>query len=1064
MKTYPALARPWLAILIPLIILVCGLASLVKLPVAQYPELIPPSVTITALYPGASPQTLTDLVAAPLESAVSGLADVWHVLATSSASGVVTLKVTFRLGLDPEVALNRVNQRVRTANLPEETTRRGVTVNAGAGDLFQIVTLSSPDGLFDSLYLNDYISQNLLAPLRRIEGLASAELLIPEERAIRVWFDPVKLAAVELSVSDLITAIRQSNAQFAAGSFGLEPAPDGHGLTWLTEATAAGGRIEDFAEIIVKVGDRGQILRLGELAQIVDGAADYSVRARLNGQPVAGVSLSLTTGANALETAKSVRAVLDSRKDNFPPGVVYDIPNDVTVFVKLSIKEVITTLLEALVLVVLVIFLFLRNIKATIIPAVAVPVSIIGTLAGLSLLGFSINLLTLFAMVLSIGVVVDDAIVVLENAERLHREGLSPWRATNQAMAEVATPAIAIVLVLAAVFIPVSFVGGLTGEAFKQFGLTIALSVAISGLVALTLTPVMCVKFLGQGHIKFLKAFGDVVDCLLSIITEFYLKIARFFVKRTILALLVWLITLGGFLFLMKVLPEGLAPDEDQGYVIAMTQLPPGSSMPRTDKALSQLSEELARDERVDKVLSIAGLDLLGGTGSRGDTGVAFVVMKPWEERKGPQASSFALADSVFSQNFQLTEGFMLAFNPPPIVGLGSVGGLEGFLLAPLGTQPEELVEKGQFLSQAAQGHPILARLGLALSLGAPTIKLHLDVDKAQLMGVVPGDAFQTLLAGLSGSYVNDFIIKGRPYKVLLQAAAEFRQSPDGLDLHYVKNRAGQMTPLANLIREEVTVGPYSLDRFNGQPAARLAVRVAEGQSNLAAMGAIEELVKANLPGWSVGWSGSSYQEKVGGGVNYLALIFALILVYLILAIQYDSARLPMVALLSTPFALLGAGFTSLILRTANDLYAQVTLVTLIGLSVKNAILIIEFARMEILKGVPVAEAALLAAAKRFRPIIMTSLAFILGCLPLAMASGAGAASRQTLGAGLVGGMTLGTLLAPALAPGLLVLLMKGYKPKKAAEGNEEGGEGEKSAAAELTETTESTKLTEATK
>ncbi|MDR1677435.1 MAG: efflux RND transporter permease subunit, partial [Deltaproteobacteria bacterium] len=797
MKQYPALTRPLIAITLPLVILVAGAICLFKLPIAQYPELVPPSVTVTAVFPGASPQVMTDLVAAPLESALSGIPDVWYMISTSSASGVMTLRLTFKLGLDPELAENRVSQKAQAAlsGLPEEVRRQGLSITAGNGSFFQIVTLSSPDGRYNSLYLNDYATLNVLNKLRKIKGLSSADLLIPEERALRIWFDPAKLAVTDLTPGDLVSSIREFNAQFAAGSFGLEPAPNGQGMTWLTATTGRLTTAQDFENIIVRVGQQGQIVRLGDVAEVSEGAADYSVKARLNGAPVAGISLCLAPGANALETAATVREVMEEAKANFPEGVEFDIPYDVTVFVKLSIEEVIHTLLEALILVILVIFLFLHSFKATLIPALAVPVAIVGTMIGLQLLGFSINLLTLFALVLSIGIVVDDAIVVLENAERIYREGkLTPWEATNQAMHEVASPVIAIVLVLAAVFIPVSFVGGLTGEMFKQFGLTIALSVAISGLVALTLTPVMCAYLLGgQAQRGIFKSLGDLVEFILDKVTNFYLKLVTVFVKSSVLAILALLITVGLLGYLMKTLPQGLVPQEDQGFVIAMAKLPDGASMPRTDAVLTGLSDELSKNPYVNKILSIAGLDLLGGTGSKGDTGVAFIMLKPWAERKSPQASAEAITGEVFAQNFRSTEGLQVAFSPPPIVGLGTVGGLEGYLTAPGGTSAEEIVQKGQLLNQAAHDNPSLANLSMSLSLSTPTVMLNLDVDKARLMGVWPADVYQTLAAGLSGIYVNDFVLDSHTYQVIIQSGAEFRLNPSSIDHYYVKSRYGSM-------------------------------------------------------------------------------------------------------------------------------------------------------------------------------------------------------------------------------------------------------------------------------
>jgi multidrug efflux pump len=1013
-----------------------GLLSMVRLPINQYPDLVPPSVSVSAVFPGASPDVISDLVAKPLEQALGGLPNLWYTLSTSSASGLMTLVVTFELGLDSETATTRVNQKVQSAmaELPEEVRRQGVTVSSGNGSLLQIVTLASTDGRYDSLFLNDYIVRNILDNLRRVNGIASVELLIPEERALRIWFDPARLAVAGLTAGDLVAAIREQNSQLAAGSFGLEPAPGGGGLTWLTNTGDRFDSPEQFADIIVRVGPEGQLARLGDLAQVTLGAADYSVRARLDGNPVAGVSVSLMTGANALDVADNVRAIMDEAAKNFPHSVEYAIPYDVTKFVKLSIEEVYHTLLEALVLVVLVIFAFLHRLKATLIPAVTVPISIVGAMVGLYALGFSINLLTLFALVLSIGIVVDDAIVVLENAERIHSYGdTTVKQAVNQAMAEVASPIIAIVLVLAAVFIPLSFVGGLTGEMFKQFGLTIALSVAISGLLALTLTPIMCVKLMGQdkkpGRVALF--IENIFEWPFAKVTWLYLVLVQFFLKRIYLALVLVLVSFAALFFLFRAAPQGLVPEEDQGYLITMAQLPDGASMPRTDGVLNRISDRLGQNPNVETILTIAGLDLLGGTGSKGDTGVAFVILKDWDQRKTPDSSANALASAIFQENAQGAEGFVAAFNPPAIIGLGTVGGLAGYLMAPEGAKPEEIVlEAGKF-ARAVSENPVLLGLSPNLSISTPTVALELDIDKTKLMGVSPTDVYQTLAAGLSGVYVNDFVYEGRTYRVILQSDSKYREKPDDLDQYLVKSQNGSMVPLSVLIDRKISAGPFSLNRFNSRPAAGFSARAAEGRSNLEAIAAVEEVAAEVLPdGWGIGWSGSSFQEKVGGGTNYLALLLALGLVYLILAVQYENLILPLVVLFSTPFSLIGAIASVLLMGAENDVYVQVSMVTLLGLSVKNAILVVEFAYDEQKKGQDAFSSALEAAQKRFRPIVITSLAFILGSLPLFLATGAGAAARVALGGSVIGGMVLGTVAAPILVPAMYTFFMKNFQPK----------------------------------
>jgi len=1019
------LRRPVLAIVISLVIVILGALALQRLPVAQYPDLVPPAVSITAIYPGASPEVISQVVAAPLEQAVNGAKDLLYLQSTCSASGVMSMAATFSLGTDPEVAGSRVSNLVQgaLAGLPDEVRRLGVSVTSGSGAFLMIITLSSPDGRYDSLFLNNYSALNVIDQLKRIPGVASAGSLISEEYSMRIWFDPAKLAAFSLTPQDIARAVQEQNAQYAAGTVGLQPAPDDLKMTWLISTQGRMTTEEEFGDIIIRVDDKKGIMRLRDVARVELGAADYGVRSKLNGQPVAGISISLTPGANALQTAELIEARMQELSLDFPPGMEHAIPYNVTTFVRISIEEVVHTLFEAMALVALVIFVFLQNPRATLIPCIAVPVAIVGTFAGMHLLGFSINTLTLFGMVLAIGIVVDDAIVVLENVERImHDEGLSPRDATSKAMREVTGPVIAIVLVLCAVFVPVSFMGGMTGEMFRQFGITISLSVIISGIVALTLSPVMCGRLLKPRHGTegwFARSFNRFFDGL----TAAYLACVRLVLRSNILAVLVMCLLGWGTWELLHRVPEGLAPDEDQGYIIAVAMLPDGAVMPRTDKVLDHLSATMLQDPSVDSVLTIAGTDLLGGTGTLGSAGAAFIMLKPWEERTGAGQSSQALAGKVFG--IGVTDGMLAAFNPPPIVGLSTVGGLEGFLQNNAGASIEDMAAQAERLGAAAAGRPELRGVGSSLRLGTPKVYVQLDVEKAKLMGVAVGDVYQALSSTLSGSYINDFTLHGRAFKVYLQAESVFRASPEDLESIFVRSRDGDMIPLANLITTKATSGAFALTRFNGVPAARLSGQAAPGYSNLQAMAALEELVRSELPsGYSLAWSGSSYQEKAGGGTNYMALLLGLGLVFLILAAQYESWTLPTTVILAVPFALFGAMATIFVLGYANDIYVQVAMVTLIGLAAKNAILIVEFAAVELAAGRSPAEAALEAARLRFRPIMMTSLAFILGCVPLVISSGAGSGSRHVLGSSIIGGMVAATLISPIFVPWFFKVVM----------------------------------------
>ncbi len=1027
-KEFYFLRRPVMAVVIAICITAVGWISLGSLPVAQYPDLVPPAVSVSAFYPGAGPDVIASLVAAPLEQELNGVEDMLYIQSTSSASGIMNMTVTFALGVDPDVAANRVNNRVQlaVARLPEETRRMGVTVTSGSGAFLQIITLSSPDGRHDSLFLNNYASVNVVDRLKRIPGVASAAPLISEEYSMRIWIDPERLAAFGATPQEVAAAVREQNAQYAAGMIGLPPVPDSVKMTWLLSTQGRMATAEEFADIIVRVDKDKGVMRLGDVARVELGAADYRVRSALNGQPVAGIAISLTPGANALSVADAIDAAMRELSKDFPPGMEYGIPYDVTTFVRLSIQEVVKTLFEAMVLVALVIFLFLQSARATLIPCVAVPIAIVGTFAGMHALGFSINTLTLFGMVLSIGIVVDDAIVVLENAERImHERGVDAREAVSITMREVSGPVVAIVLVLCAVFVPVSFMGGLTGEMFRQFGITVSLSVALSGITALTLTPVMCAAMLKPAHAghepnRFFKAFNRAFEWCAAR----YVGVAAFLLRAPLIAGGAALVCCLGLGLLFVTVPQGLAPDEDQGYIIAAAMLPNGASMARTDAVLAGMSGHFMKDESVSGILSIAGQDLLGGTGIIGNVGAAFIMLKPWDERKKADQSAYAVAGRVFAYGGGVQDGMLAAFNPPPIVGMSTVGGLEGYLQNFSGASLQEMAAMGGKLAQKAASHPALQGVGCSLNLGTPKISLELDRDKAKLLNVAVDEVYQTIALCLSGMYINDFTLHGRAFKVYMQAEPRFRASPEDISAIQVRGRDGNMIPLENLVRYTVEGGAFSVTRFNGATAARISAQAAPGYSNLEAMRALEDLARQELPpGYSLGWSGSSYQEQASGGTNYFTLLVGLALVFLILAAQYESWLLPAAVVTAVPFALLGCLFTIFCAGFANDVYVQIAMVTLIGLSAKNAILIVEVAHKEHMGGKGAATAALDAVRSRFRPIVMTSLAFILGCVPLALASGAGSSSRHVLGGSIIGGMVAATLLSPLFVTCFFVLI-----------------------------------------
>ncbi len=1019
------LKRPVLAMVFSLCILGVGLLSLNKLPVAQYPELVPPSISVMAVYPGAGPEVISELVAAPLEQELNGVEDLLYIQSTSAASGMMSMTVTFALGVNPETAANRVNNRVQRtlARLPEEVRRFGVTVTAGSGSFLQIITLSSPDGRYDSLFLNNYAAVNVTDKLKRIPGVASATPLISEEYSMRIWLDPAKLAAMNVTPQDIASAVQEQNAQYAAGTVGLQPVPESVAMTWLVSTQGRLVTEQEFSDIVIRADKEKGIMRLGDVGTVELGAADYSVRSKLNGKPVAGISISLSPGANALATADAITQVMDELRKDFPPGMEYGIPYDVTTFVRLSIHEVVKTLFEAMVLVAVVIFFFLQSVRATLIPCIAVPVAILGAFACMYVLGFSINTLTLFGMVLSIGIVVDDAIVVLENAERImHERSVGAREATSIAMREVTGPVIAIVLVLCAVFVPVSFMGGMTGEMFRQFGITVALAVAISGVVALTLTPVMCAAML-RPHTS-TNMFFTAFNRSFAWFTEIYVGAVRAVLRHPLIGVVCFVGVLLCVWQLFSRIPQGLAPDEDQGYIIAAAILPEGSTMPRTDATLDALTEKMLQDKSVSGILTIAGQDLLGGSGSLGSMGAAFIMLNPWETRKTPDTSSGAMVGKVFQAGHGITDGIVAAFNPPPIVGMSTVGGLEGYLQNFTGASLEEMAAMGRKLSQKAAAHPALRGVSSSFNLGTPKVFLELNREKAKLLNVHVGEVYQAIATYLSGSYINDFTLHGRAFKVYMQADSRFRANPSDLASFHVRSRDGEMIPLDNLVSYAVGSGAFTITRFNGVPAARISGQAAPGFSNSQAMSDLEDLVRSELPkGYSLAWSGSSFQEKTSGGTNYLMLVLGLGLVVLILAAQYESWFLPAAVVLAVPFALFGCLLTIFCVGYANDIYVQIAMVTLIGLAAKNAILIVEFAHAEFASGKSAIDSAINAARLRFRPIVMTSLAFILGCVPLVLTSGAGAGSRHVLGSSIIGGMVAATVISPIFVPWFFVLV-----------------------------------------
>ena len=1021
------IGRPIFATVVSLIIVLAGLISMKVLPVEQYPNIVPTEIQISAVYPGATAEVLADTVAAPLEQEINGVKNMIYMYSNATSQGYLTIGVVFEIGTDPDQATIDVNNKVQaaTAKLPAEVTKQGVTVEQKSNSILQVVAMRSTNPVYDTIYVSNYALLNVLDEIRRIKGVGSASLFASQDYSMRIWLSPDKLAEYNLTPQDVISAIQEQNSQFAAGQFGNEPMDEKVAYTYSVNTKGRLVNTEEFGNIILSANSSGALLRLKDVARIELGAQDYSVKSKFNGQDAVAFAIYLQPGANALETAELVKTKMKELAKNFPDGLVYDIPYDTTLFVNISIEEVVHTFFEAVLLVILVVYLFLQNFRATLIPILAVPVSIIGAFAGMYLLGFSINLLTLFGLILAIGIVVDDAIIVLENVERLMSvEKLSPREAAIKAMMEVSGPVVAVALVLSSVFLPIAFLGGMTGVMYKQFSVTIAVSVLISAFVALTLTPALCALIIKpnaehkepKGIFKWFNGFFDKA-------TEWYVSGVRYFINHPKTALSGFAAMIALIIFLFRIVPGGLVPNEDQGNLLMSYNMPPASSLPRTVEFSDKISAMVQADPNVTDVLTIDGFNMLSSTQNT-YSGISFIILKDWAERKKASQSADVLAQVFTGMGMSQTEGIGFAFSMPPIMGMSTTGGFEGYIQNRAGKSPEELMAKtNEFISAALQ-HPALSNVKTTFAVNTPQYRIDLDREKARVLNV-PINAIYAVMQSTFGSlYVNDFTYMGRNFRVTLQSESRFRRTPDDLRYVYVKSNSGELVPLSTLITVKRVTGPELINRFNIFPAAKVMGDPAAGYSSGQAIAAMEEVANKVLGAdYSLSWIGSAYQEKLAGGASTQAFVFGLIMIFLILAAQYERWSLPIVVILSVPFAVLGALLATWMRGLENDLYFQVGLVTLIGLAAKNAILIVEFAVMKTEEGFSAAEAAIEAAKLRFRPIVMTSLAFTFGVLPLAISTGAGANSRHAIGTGMIGGMIMSTFVATLFVPMLFALI-----------------------------------------
>ena len=1009
------ITRPIFASVVSIIIVLAGLAAAFQLPIAQYPQIAPPTVMVTATYPGASAETLAKTVAAPIEEQLSGVEGLLYYQSSADSSGTLTITATFETGTDVDQATFNVSNRVNIAlpRLPDDVRRTGLIVQKRSNDILMALMLVSPKKTYDPLYLSNYATLNVLDELKRVKGVGDVTVFGTQDYSMRIWLRPDRMAQLGVSTSEIAAAIAAQNAQYAAGKIGQDPAPSDQQIVYTVTAKGRLVEPEQFANIIVKANGPRGVLYLKDVARIELGAQNYNIRTTLDGQPGVGIPVFLQTGANALDTAEAIKAKMEELKQRFPEDMDYRIPYDTSDFVKASIEEVVHTLAEAMVLVVLVVFLFLQSWRATLIPIIAVPISLIGTFAGLWIFGFSINTLTLFAMVLAIGIVVDDAIVVLENVERLMtQEKLSPLHAAIKSMEQVSSAVVAIVLVLCAVFIPVAFMGGIAGELYRQFAVTVAVAVVISGIVALTLTPALCAILLKHvhGESRFFKPFNRGFDKL----TNFYTSTVGLTLRHRIIGAVVFVGIIAAGAYLFRVVPGSFVPPEDQGYVVTAVIMPDGSTLSRTSKTMENVRQAISQDPAVATQFVINGFDLIGG-GNKASAATMFVRMKDWDART---ATADDIVKRLFGIGMSQPDGMAIAFNPPAIRGLGSSGSMEMYIQSRTDTDPLHLSEVVNNFMDALRKEPRLAGINTFFRPTVPQLLIEVDEAKALSLGVPISDIYATLQSTMGTLYVNDFNRMGRTYRVQLQAEPAFRMKPEDLGRVYVRSAAGGMVPMSAVSKVSNIIGAEQLERYQGLLSAKVLGGGAYGVSSGDAIRLIEQAAKESLPdGYQLAWTGQAYQEKLTGSAAIFAFSFAIIMVFLILAAQFETWALPLAVIMAVPFALVGALLAVMFRGMPNDIYFQIGLVTLVGLAAKNAILIVEFASQKLEEGLSLKEAAIEAARLRFRPIVMTSMAFVLGIVPLVIATGAGAAARRSMGTGVFGGMLLATFVATIFIP-----------------------------------------------